>query len=122
MMMMMMMMPFSERKYVGVCRRSELTLSRLHPRQPSPSIVVIDMGLHELPDWEMPEQVLQLTVPGLLERAALLPDLQSCNHVGPGMSRNTTWLRPARNMLGAAWPGRPLALSQSAGCLYPHLI
>ena len=42
------------------------------------------MGLHELPEWELPEQILQLTVPGLVERAAILPELQSCNHVGPG--------------------------------------
>ncbi|KAK9833200.1 hypothetical protein WJX74_009948 [Apatococcus lobatus] len=64
-------------------QHSEPTLGRQHPK-PSHTIVVIDMGLHELPDWEMPEQVLQLTVPGLVERAAILPNLQSCNHVGPG--------------------------------------
>ncbi|KAK9867684.1 hypothetical protein WJX84_002659 [Apatococcus fuscideae] len=53
-------------------------------RQTCESITIIDMGLHELPEWELPEQILQLTVPGLVERAAILPELQSCNHVGPG--------------------------------------
>lgn len=67
-------------------RQSEATLGRLHARQPVNSIVIIDMGLHELPDWEMPEQVLQLTVPGLVERATMLPHLQSCNLVGPGQA------------------------------------
>ena len=53
------------------------------------------MGLHELRDWELPEQLLQLTVPGLMERAAVLPILQSSSIVGPGdlsAGLDLTWI------------------------------
>ncbi|KAK9848400.1 hypothetical protein WJX84_011206 [Apatococcus fuscideae] len=49
-------------------QHSEPTLGRQHPK-PSHTIVVIDMGLHELPDWEMPEQAQNA---GAFERALFI--------------------------------------------------
>ncbi|KAK9828712.1 hypothetical protein WJX72_001669 [[Myrmecia] bisecta] len=47
-------------------------------------VMVIDMGLHLLPGLQEPQQLHQVLVPGLQERARLLPPLLSIKQISPG--------------------------------------
>ena len=48
--------------------------------------MVMDMGLHAIPTLVEPQQMIQVLIPGVEERARHLPPLASFGRLMPGMS------------------------------------
>ena len=46
--------------------------------------MVMDMGLHAIPTLVEPQQIIQILIPGVEERARHLPPLTSTNRLMPG--------------------------------------
>ena len=50
-------------------------------------VMVMDMGLHAIPTLVEPQQMIQVLIPGVEERARHLPPLASFGRLMPGMLR-----------------------------------
>ena len=48
------------------------------------SLIVMDMGMHVFHDLPEPKQLFQILVPGLEERARMLPKLSTAEQLSPG--------------------------------------
>ena len=48
--------------------------------------MVMDMGLHAIPTLVEPQQIIQVLIPGVEERARHLPPLTSFSRLMPGQS------------------------------------
>ncbi len=47
-------------------------------------VMVMDMGLHAIPTLVEPQQIIQVLIPGVEERARHLPPLMSSSRLMPG--------------------------------------
>lgn len=50
--------------------------------------MVMDMGLHAIPTLVEPQQIIQVLIPGVEERARHLPPLTSSSRLMPGLVTN----------------------------------
>ena len=59
-------------------------------------VMVMDMGLHAIPTLVEPQQIIQVLVPGVEERARHLPPLTSSSRLMPGQigTRIVQWSSP----------------------------
>ena len=64
----------------------------------------MDMGMHVFHDLPEPKQLFQILVPGLEERARMLPKLSTAEQLSPG-----------EQVCGATWPDTSEALLHCIG-------
>lgn len=54
--------------------------------------MVMDMGLHAIPTLVEPQQIIQILIPGVEERARHLPPLTSSSRLMPGNTNSLYWI------------------------------
>lgn len=62
--------------------------------------MVMDMGLHAIPTLVEPQQIIQVLIPGVEERARHLPPLTSSSRLMPGETTEITRLTTPSTRLG----------------------
>ena len=72
-------------------------------------VMVMDMGLHAIPTLVEPQQIIQVLIPGVEERARHLPPLMSSSRLMPGeyLAPLLPWYGPLANKVTAAQPWAP---------------
>ena len=71
-------------------------------------VMVMDMGLHAIPTLVEPQQIIQVLIPGVEERARHLPPLMSSSRLMPGeYLALLPWYGPLANQVTAAQAWAP---------------
>ena len=72
---------------VGCARaNTSAVLAGSEPDNTREGVMVMDMGLHAIPTLVEPQQIIQILIPGVEERARHLPPLTSTSRLMPGHS------------------------------------
>ncbi len=65
---------------------AQIVAAGSEPDNTREGVMVMDMGLHAIPTLVEPQQIIQVLIPGVEERARHLPPLMSSSRLMPGES------------------------------------